>query len=104
MPEAIDILEAADDHSVYHGVIQELPDDAPRGTFCAFWSGPVGLYVIAQSMTVWSHHGPIPFDAIQPMAHQWWKYWREYWDKKHTDKALPKDYACEATIPLADGP
>ena len=31
---------------------------------------------------------------------QWWDYWKDYYDKRDTEEAYEKDYACEVTIPL----
>ena len=30
-----------------------------------------------------------------------WDYWRVYWERRDRKDPLPKDYACEVTIPVA---
>jgi hypothetical protein len=97
------ILRDANTQLVYHGTIRELPADAPHGSYCAFWAGPVGLYLVAESMIVCSHAGDLALDQLKPMSRKWWDYWREYWDKINTDNPLPKDYACDVTIPAGRG-
>ena len=42
---------------------------------------------------------PVVVD-LAGMSARWWDYWHEYWEKRDTDRALPKDVACEITIPL----
>jgi len=64
-----------------------------------FWAGPIGMVVVATEMEIVSHHGHVPFDEIERISETWWEYWREYWDKKDSDAPLPRDYACEVTIP-----
>lgn len=68
----------------------------------AFWAGPAGLIVAAQGLTVLSFQGEIKPEEIERKYEQWWEYWKEYWRLRDTDRALPKDYACEVTIPAAE--
>jgi hypothetical protein len=67
----------------------------------AFRAGPVGLVVRAQDLTVITSSGDLTPEQIQQSSDRWWSYWREYWDHRETDSPMPKDYACEVTIPLA---
>lgn len=84
----------------------ELVGERPRETefddknaWIAFWAGPIGVAVIASKMEIVSHHGPVGLEEIDGLSEQWWEYWREYWDKVDSDSPLPRDYACEVTIP-----
>jgi hypothetical protein len=76
-----------------------LADTAP--VKLAFRAGPVGLAVRANDLTVISSSGEMSPEQIQQAAEKWWAYWREYWNRRESDAPLPKDYACEVTIPLA---
>jgi hypothetical protein len=67
----------------------------------AFRAGPVGLVVRAQDLTVITSSGNLTPEQIQQSSIDWWSYWREYWDRRETGSPMPKDYACEVTIPLA---
>ena len=39
-------------------------------------------------------------EEIEPLSRKWWEYWKYYWRVRGTRDALPKDYACEVTIPV----
>jgi hypothetical protein len=82
-------------------------DNTPLPTaeeaFLGFDSGPVGLVVAAESLGVFNHEGELDEKAVVASNQKWWAYWREYWLKKDTSAALPRDFACEVTIPLAPG-
>lgn len=69
--------------------------------FLAFEAGPFGLVVAAESMGVFNHHGELDAPAVVAGVRKWWEYWREYWQRKDSPDPLPRDYACEVTIPLA---
>lgn len=77
----------------------QLP--APGEAFLGFEAGPVGLVVAAESMGVVNHHGELDQQAVLESNRRWWAYWREYWRRKKSPDPLPRDYACEVTIPLA---
>ncbi|QJW94725.1 hypothetical protein [Frigoriglobus tundricola] len=66
-----------------------------------FEAGPFGLVVAAESLGVFNHHGELDESAVLASNSKWWEYWREYWRRKDTTDPLPRDYACEVTIPLA---
>lgn len=68
-----------------------------------FEAGPFGLVVAAESLGVFNHLGELDAPAVQAGLRKWWEYWREYWRRKDTPNPLPRDYACEVTIPLAPG-
>ena len=69
--------------------------------FLGFEAGPFGLVVAAESLGVFNHHGELDTPAVLAGLRKWWEYWREYWRRKDTPDPLPRDYACEVTIPLA---
>ena len=39
-------------------------------------------------------------EDIKRLSKKWWDYWKDYYDKRDTEEAYEKDYACEVTIPL----
>jgi hypothetical protein len=64
-----------------------------------FWAGPIGMMIGSDAMKILNHHGDIPPDQVGAMYQKWWEYWKEYWRLKDTKDALPRDFACEITIP-----
>jgi hypothetical protein len=68
----------------------------------AFWAGEYGLAISCDEIRLLSQKGIIELNMIQTLNTEWWNYWKRYWELRHTKDALPKDYACEATIPLQD--
>lgn len=60
----------------------------------------VGLVVRAKRMAVVAQPGELEPAQIVTAAGDWWEYWREYWRLRDTDAPMPKDYACEVTIPI----
>jgi hypothetical protein len=79
-----------------------LPE--PEEAFLGFQAGPVGLVVAAKSMNVLNHLGELDQKAVLESNRRWWAYWREYWQRIDTADPLPRDYACEVTIPAAPDP
>ena len=65
-----------------------------------FWAGDYGFAVSSDEIRLLTKDGDIELDQIPSVHSQWWTYWRKYWDLINTKNALPKDYACEVTIPL----
>ena len=39
-------------------------------------------------------------EEIELLSRKWWEYWKNYWRLRGTRDALPKDFACEVTIPV----
>jgi hypothetical protein len=68
--------------------------------FIAFWAGCIGIIIVGNQMKVLSSSGVIDENQIEQKSKQWWDYWQKYWDHRDTNNPLPKDYACEVTIPL----
>ncbi|MEK4978156.1 hypothetical protein [Bacillus sp. FSL K6-6540] len=66
----------------------------------AFIAGEVGFIILAEELRIINRTGDINVDDIEELVSNWWAYWKEYWRLKGTDNELPKDYACEVTIPL----
>lgn len=65
-----------------------------------FWAGDYGFAVSADEIKLLTKDGDVELNQIPSLHSQWWTYWRKYWDLINTENALPKDYACEVTIPL----
>lgn len=65
-----------------------------------YWCGDIGLAIAGNELKLLNHLGDIAVAEIADINRQWWDYWKTYWDKRESDQALPKDYACEVTIPL----
>jgi hypothetical protein len=66
----------------------------------AFWCGDVGLNVSAAEFRFFTMKGEVLLAEIEALHNDWWTYWRDYWNKLDTPQALPKDYACDVTIPI----
>jgi hypothetical protein len=64
-----------------------------------FRAGPVGIAIKAQELQVLSSAGTLSPDQIAEFSKAWWTYWRDYWRRRDTDSPMPKDYACEVTLP-----
>jgi len=64
-----------------------------------FWCEDVGLAIASKNLELVNHTGDVPISSIAGINGQWWEYWRTYWTKLNTAEALPKDWACEVTIP-----
>lgn len=77
------------------------PLPAAGEALLGFEAGPFGLVVAAESLGVFNHQGEVDEQSVLASNRMWWEYWREYWRRKDTPDPLPRDYACEATIPLA---
>ncbi|WP_162127683.1 hypothetical protein [Flavobacterium phycosphaerae] len=65
-----------------------------------FWAGEFGFAVSSENIKLLTQDGEIKMEEIPSINSNWWKYWREYWDLKKTEKPLPKNYVCEVTIPM----
>lgn len=52
-------------------------------------------------MAVFNYQGELDEQAVLASSREWWAYWREYWRRKDTPDPMPRDYACEITIPAA---
>lgn len=65
-----------------------------------FWAGSCGFAAAAEEIRPVSHNGFLTGPELVEAHRRWWDYWREYWQRRETATPLPKDYACEVTIPI----
>jgi len=66
----------------------------------AFWAGDYGFAVASEEIRLLTKIRKVEIEQIPDVNSAWWTYWRKYWDLRNTNNPLPKDYACEVTIPL----
>jgi hypothetical protein len=64
-----------------------------------FMAGNVGFAVAANGISLLSKNGEFNINDIEAINDEWWNYWEKYWKLSGTENELPKDYACEVTIP-----
>ena len=64
-----------------------------------FWAGEYGFAVASEDIKI-VHAEKVELEQIPKLNSEWWIYWKKYWALKDTENALPKDYACEVTIPI----
>ncbi len=62
--------------------------------------GDVGFVVGGDEIEIAGRKGKYTEKEIERLSGKWWKYWTDYWRLRGTRDALPKDYACEVTIPV----
>ncbi len=62
--------------------------------------GDYGFIIGGDVCKVYGPSGDISEDDIKRLSKKWWDYWKDYYDKRDTEEAYEKDYACEVTIPL----
>ena len=60
----------------------------------------VGFIVGGDEIEIVGKKGKYTEEEIEPLSRKWWEYWKDYWRLRGTRDALPKDYACEVTIPV----
>ena len=60
----------------------------------------VGFIVGGDEIDIVGGKGKYTEEEIEPLSKKWWEYWKDYWRLRGTRDALPKDYACEVTIPV----
>ncbi len=60
----------------------------------------VGFIVGGDEIEIAGKKGKYTEEEIEPLSGKWWEYWKDYWRLRGTHDALPKDYACEVTIPV----
>lgn len=65
----------------------------------AFLAGPVGVVVCGDRLRLVSHAGEHSLEEVAGMHARWWEYWERYWSVRDTVAPLPRDYACEVSIP-----
>ncbi|MPM24257.1 hypothetical protein SDC9_70738 [bioreactor metagenome] len=65
-----------------------------------FWAENYGCSVSAKDLKIYIHNGELKLEDIPSLYRDWWEYWRLYRNDRDTKKTMPKDYACEVTIPI----
>ena len=70
------------------------------GHLIAAKCGDTGIVAGGDRMEVVSRNAAISEEEIEPLSRKWWEYWKQYWRLRGTRNALPKDRACEVTIPV----
>jgi len=60
----------------------------------------VGFIVGGDEIEIAGKKGNYTEEEIEPLSRKWWEYWKDYWCLRGTRDALPKDFACEVTIPV----
>ena len=60
----------------------------------------IGFIVGGDEIEIVGNKGKYAEEEIESLSKKWWEYWKEYWRLRGTHDALPKDYACEVTIPV----
>ncbi len=63
----------------------------------------VGFIVGGDKIEIVGEKGKYTEEEIESLSRKWWEYWKDYWRLRGTRDALPKDYACEVTIPVDKG-
>jgi hypothetical protein len=66
----------------------------------SFMAGDIGMMIACNELELINHLGVVDDKDISDMNKKWWDYWKTYWKKRGTKDELPKDYACEITIPV----
>lgn len=97
-----DMLKQMSNHKTIHGYEPSISKFFNEPFHLIFWCGNVELAIASKEIVLLSHAGEVPVSDIAELNKKWWEYWRTYWDKKDTEDPLPKDYACEVTIPLKE--
>ena len=102
-PEELkEIVVSAKGKRVLFGEESAIDAIGDQDSFIAFRAGPVGCVVIAHAMRPVTFEGPLTPDEVEERHKRWWDYWKEYWQRKDTDRPMPEDYACEVTIPAEE--
>ncbi len=60
----------------------------------------VGFIAGGDEIEIVGRKGKYTEEEIESLSRKWWEYWKDYWHLRGTRDALPKDYACEVTIPV----
>lgn len=96
------IFEQSEETHYIVGQETDLMSIKPVDAFLGFWAGDIGLVIVAKEMSPVTADGDLTPQQILEKYEQWWVYWREYWKRKSSGNPMPKDYACEVTIPLKE--
>jgi hypothetical protein len=94
------LLQEAIKVTQFHGAAVGTECFREAGFRLCFAAGGAGLIVAGNAMDLWTGQGLVPIEQVEEMSARWWAYWKEYWRLRRTGKPLPRDYACEVTIPI----
>ena len=97
---ASSLLQEAVNVDHRHGVDADTEEFHKAKFRLSFAAGGAGLIVAGDTMELHTSRGLMQIDQVEEMSARWWAYWKEYWKLKRSDNPLPRDYACEVTIPL----
>jgi hypothetical protein len=95
----LEVLSSARSIDTRFGVSPSDEEFLRSQCIVAFGAGPVGCIIGADSMEILTTAGEVSLEDVPELHERWWEYWREYWDVRGTENALPIDYACESTVP-----
>ena len=103
---------AFDDHKIAESLLNDYRNRVPvkdykgaetlsasKRILCAR-CGEVSFIVGGDEIEIAGKKGKYTEEEIEPLSRKWWEYWKDYWRLRGTCDALPKDYACEVTIPV----
>lgn len=82
--------------------ITEISADESTLSKTQFLCAECGNYAFIASgleIHVIGNKGEYTSEELIDASEKWWEYWKEYWQKRDTDEAFERDYACEVTIP-----
>ncbi|HEU4557505.1 MAG TPA: hypothetical protein VFS20_06635 [Longimicrobium sp.] len=97
---AAEMLSHARHVETVFGTPADEVDWSAAPAMLVFWAGEGGVAIAAERIGLMTHDGEVALDQVPEMHAQWWRYWREYWDRLDTPDAMPYDWMCEVTIPI----
>lgn len=97
---AFELLSHARHVETVFGTPADEVDWPAAGALAVFWAGEGGVAIAAERMELMTHDGEVELEQLPELHAQWWRYWRDYWDRRETADALPYDWMCEVTIPI----
>ena len=65
-----------------------------------FYAQEYGLSISADEILIFTVDRDVTLAEIAEINSKWWQYWRKYHDMLPTSTPMPKDFACDVTIPL----
>jgi hypothetical protein len=96
-----DVLQKAVKVDLFHGAAVDSEQFRRARFRLSFAAEGVGLVLAGDTMHLHTSAGLVQVHEVEEMSRKWWEYWKDYWRLRRTDQPLPKDYACEVTIPIA---
>jgi len=94
-----EIINDAKTITTIHGYSPKYENFLSEKYKLSFWAGNYGFAAASEKIRIFAKSGEIAIKQIPAVNSEWWIYWRKYWDLRNTKNPLPKDYACEVTIP-----